>query len=307
MYAECPHCHAIFRVTQAILQRANGKVRCGECGTVFQALTRGDANEATPGTPKTPIIDSKPLEAPINPAAERDRVQRRAPQSAPTPAREPKPTPQTVVTAAGAVHHRSPHPLPHPAEGALPKPPGEPTFARIQLPIPTQQPVFTKAATRKGTPLSAWLGALTAIALILLLAAQYLRAHRYALANYAELRPLLFVICRASGCELPPRRDLDKLELLSHGVFSHPTTEGALMIKARFVNRANFEQPYPVVQVSLANLQGQIIARRRFSPNEYLDPQSTPTATLGPGQTAQLSLEVNDPGRSALAFEFEFL
>ncbi len=307
MYAECPHCHAIFRVTQAILQRANGKVRCGECGTVFQALTRGDANEATPGTPKTPVIDSKPLEAPINPAAERELARRQANPRTSTPAHEPKPMPGPVRVVAESAPQRAPHPLPHAAGATLPTLPGEPGFTRIQLPVPTQQPPVPRAAAAKGTPLHTWLGALAAIALILLLAAQYLRAHRYELANYAELRPLLFVICRASGCELPPRRDLDKLELLSHGVFSHPTTEGALMIKARFVNRANFEQPYPVVQVSLANLQGQIIARRRFSPNEYLDPQSTPTATLGPGQTAQLSLEVNDPGRSALAFEFEFL
>ncbi|MFO1394561.1 MAG: DUF3426 domain-containing protein [Steroidobacteraceae bacterium] len=39
MYSQCPECHARFRVTAAALRAANGTVRCGRCGSAFNALT----------------------------------------------------------------------------------------------------------------------------------------------------------------------------------------------------------------------------------------------------------------------------
>ncbi|HZD51584.1 MAG TPA: DUF3426 domain-containing protein [Woeseiaceae bacterium] len=38
MYTQCPDCHTAFRVTAEILQQAAGRVRCGACGHVFDAL-----------------------------------------------------------------------------------------------------------------------------------------------------------------------------------------------------------------------------------------------------------------------------
>lgn len=38
MFTRCPHCSATFRVTAAILQMAEGEVRCGACSKVFNAL-----------------------------------------------------------------------------------------------------------------------------------------------------------------------------------------------------------------------------------------------------------------------------
>ncbi|MGI9309260.1 MAG: DUF3426 domain-containing protein [Gammaproteobacteria bacterium] len=38
MLTECPECDTTFRVTTADLRRAGGKVRCGECDVVFNAL-----------------------------------------------------------------------------------------------------------------------------------------------------------------------------------------------------------------------------------------------------------------------------
>jgi predicted Zn finger-like uncharacterized protein len=38
MYTRCPSCQSTFRVTAAVLQMAEGDVRCGSCGVVFNAL-----------------------------------------------------------------------------------------------------------------------------------------------------------------------------------------------------------------------------------------------------------------------------
>ncbi len=38
MYTQCPECETTFRLGAEDLRRANGKVRCGDCNTVFNAL-----------------------------------------------------------------------------------------------------------------------------------------------------------------------------------------------------------------------------------------------------------------------------
>lgn len=38
MFTQCPECQTTFRVTAAVLQQAEGRVRCGGCGSAFNAL-----------------------------------------------------------------------------------------------------------------------------------------------------------------------------------------------------------------------------------------------------------------------------
>jgi predicted Zn finger-like uncharacterized protein len=40
MYSQCPECHTRFRVTAEVLRVARGTVRCGRCGSAFDALDR---------------------------------------------------------------------------------------------------------------------------------------------------------------------------------------------------------------------------------------------------------------------------
>src|SRR4051794_26127177 len=40
MYSQCPECQTRFRVTAEVLRIAHGTVRCGRCGSAFNALAR---------------------------------------------------------------------------------------------------------------------------------------------------------------------------------------------------------------------------------------------------------------------------
>src|SRR5512143_2705839 len=40
MYSQCPDCQTRFRVTAEMLRAARGTVRCGRCGSAFDALER---------------------------------------------------------------------------------------------------------------------------------------------------------------------------------------------------------------------------------------------------------------------------
>jgi hypothetical protein len=78
-----------------------------------------------------------------------------------------------------------------------------------------------------------------------------------------------------------------------------------LVVSATFRNDAAFAQAWPQLQLSLANVEGDSLGLRRFSPREYLgsDPAS---AQIGPGQSATISLAILDPGKRAVEFDFEF-
>jgi hypothetical protein len=134
---------------------------------------------------------------------------------------------------------------------------------------------------------------------------QYLYYHRVALAENTTLRPLLSQMCELTGCRLPPRRELEKIVLGNHLVQSHPRYENSLLITATLVNRADFSQPYPVVEVVMTDLGQRVVARRHFLPGEYLVGNSDITG-LSPGTEVPLMLEVVDPGKNAVGFEFNF-
>lgn len=64
MYTRCPGCSSTFRVTAPVLQMAEGDVRCGSCGTVFNALRTlvDDWDESAHTLPPTPAPPIDPVE-----------------------------------------------------------------------------------------------------------------------------------------------------------------------------------------------------------------------------------------------------
>ena len=63
----------------------------------------------------------------------------------------------------------------------------------------------------------------------------------------------------------------EKIQMLNHNVFAHPIDKGVLLISASIKNTAKFDQPFPTLEVRLTNSKSELVALRRFSPNEYLD------------------------------------
>lgn len=166
-------------------------------------------------------------------------------------------------------------------------------------------PAFARRVkTRRRTHDGRWLAGCAL--LTLLLAAQVAWAKRAMLTADPSTRPLLAHVCGSIGCKLPPVQDLSKLVLLSRDIRPHPSVPGALIISATIRNDANFVQPYPLIRISLSDLDENRIAMRRFRPAEYIADPKTRAAGLAPGETIAVALEVEDPGKNAVAFEFGF-
>ena len=142
------------------------------------------------------------------------------------------------------------------------------------------------------------------LALILLLGAQVAYQERYQLLAMETLEPWVRAACAPLDCQLPERRDLTALRIAQRQVASHPYQPDALMVTALIENRAGFAQPHPVVELTFMDVMGRPLAARRFQPLDYLP---GPTAPIPAGQSAELRLELKDPGGDAVAFEFRFL
>lgn len=69
MKTRCPNCHTAFRITPEQLKARVGKVRCGQCQTVFNALdSLLDGAETTTAAPARPAGGDTPAAAPAAPA-----------------------------------------------------------------------------------------------------------------------------------------------------------------------------------------------------------------------------------------------
>lgn len=166
----------------------------------------------------------------------------------------------------------------------------------------SEAPQFVRPRVRPPTRWHWWAGSAT---LLLALLVQIGLAERQRLAERPGWRPTVERFAAALGLPLPALRDTARLRLLARDVRPHPSVPDALLVSASFRNEAAVPQAWPMLELALSDIDGRPIALRRFRVEEYLGvpPQQD---TLDPGQAVSATLELQDPGRDAIAFAFEF-
>jgi predicted Zn finger-like uncharacterized protein len=146
-----------------------------------------------------------------------------------------------------------------------------------------------------------WLAA--AITAAVLLIAQVVHQNREWLAAHAPLGGSLRALYSKMGTPVAPPANLSAYQLRQWGVTGDPAGDGTLRVRASILNTAAQLEPYPLLRVTLANRFGGSIGTRDFEPSEYL---GKPTAKLlAPGERADATLDILDPGKSAEGFEID--
>ncbi len=365
MYSLCPHCSTCFRITSEQINAAQGNVRCGNCGAVFNALDNPapepDPSLDSPFSENEALSsaelfhhdhhdDDLPLDEEREPGKEEEDFLRLFEEPEFIPLGEEPGQRQPEIADTDSFSNEAFDPLPDEKTVSVPLPEEideeiheyfvddvENTtieeLEKLFLPEEEEEPQTETAeapAEEKNIPVrieetttepskekesSALASILTnpillsigSLLLILTLLGQYLYFARDHLAQrHVELRPLLEAMCEHLGCTLPLRRDLSKLQITHRDVRTHPTVKNALLINATFVNRAPFRQPYPAIELKLSNINGKLIGKRIFKPEEYLAGQPDIEAGIPPNTQVYLVLELADPGRQAVNFEFDF-
>lgn len=295
MYTRCPFCQTVFTITGAQLRAGRGTVRCGRCRKLFDALAYLSdtlAEEQRAASPEP------------GPGA-----QQHAETTAPTPTPPAEPPPQQQARAEGrpsgqGAEQRAPAERPPTLDETLGS---EAQSEEEPVPRALREDLARISSARRRRRGGFLFGA-ASVLLVAALVGQYAWfmsedvVHRY-----PQARVWMEGFCERTGCTLPERRDVSLIRMVSRDVRVHPRYEGALRVTAALENTAPYRQPFPQMQFTLYNVNGQTIATRRFQPREYLAADVDAARGMPPRTPVQLALDLLAPEQAAVSFEFRFL
>ncbi len=159
-----------------------------------------------------------------------------------------------------------------------------------------------EAATRG--PGSRWL-VFGSVLLALTLAAQLTHHFRHDIARHPQAGPVLRRLYALIGEPLSPNWDLDAFEIKQWGPTQDVAPRSALVVRAGLTNRADHAQPYPLLRLEFEDRFGAGVARRDFTPSEYLKSAAQAARQLAAGETTEAELSVVAPGADAVGYRLD--
>ncbi len=254
MLTRCPECATTFRVTPEQLKVRAGKVRCGECQHVFNALDTLIEEPILVHAPAPVIAQPEPEEIAVPPAPTFVEVlaEPEGDVAAPPPPEQ----------EAAPVEDVASEPEPEP------QPPVEPEPVPI---IEEPEPLSDFLDAEASPPSRRWPWLLGGVLALAVMAIQLVLAFRVELAVLMpDTRPILVALCDIAGCDvgLPKKVELVGIETSD----LHPDTEkkGQLALTATLKNRAPFAQEFPLLELTLTDTADKAIARKVLAPIDYL-------------------------------------
>ncbi len=325
MLTRCPSCATHFRVTPEQLKARSGRVRCGQCQNVFNALdslieepvviAAPTAAVAVPPAPTFQEMSAPPQpdgttaagdnaavsKAKADPAHRLDEI-----VASPEPPFEPVPE-ALAAMQPDAQPETQAEPIPElpetteaqateqPAEVPLAEPlADEPAAADADVAAQTATDDLSSTFPEPPPPPRRWpwvIGSLVALIAIVLQAALAFRVELVVL--WPEAKPALVALCEIADCEvgLPAKVGLVGIEASD----LHPDSEhkGRLILAATLKNRAPFAQQFPHLELTLTDTADQAIARKVLAPADYLPP-TTPVANgMQPNADIMLAIGID--------------
>ncbi len=326
MYTRCPYCHTYFKIMAEHLKKAGGQVRCGQCYKVFNSI--GNLIEKLPvplsqkgqtgSTAATKNVKVNKTGKTANNAAATAIHRKRVPGSTSASA-TPKPkTTNIPTTPVDGPHLRSNTPRKAAFSG---KDSIESIILSKKDKITGVQDSSRSAAkgmivypsagasdenqdhTDHQIAMKWGIGLLILLVIFVIQSSYFFRGD---LAQHTVIRPWITTMCNIFNCTIPTKHDIRAIKLTRRDITTHPKVNNALLISAALVNEAQHTQPYPVMRIQLSDTIGQTLASRNFYPNEYLDADISLRKGMPPGTPIQINLEIIDPGKNAINFEFDF-
>lgn len=108
------------------------------------------------------------------------------------------------------------------------------------------------------------------------------------------------------GMELPQRRNLSQLKLLSASTEPHPTRPTTILLKISLINRADIAQPLPWLEMSLTDSDGRLVARRNLAPTDYIYNNQT-DSSIGANELKKITIELLSFPKAATGYGIKLL
>jgi predicted Zn finger-like uncharacterized protein len=294
MFTRCPSCRAAFSITDQQLEIAAGMVRCGMCEHVFDARlylfdqAHNDMYETVDvelGKQESSAIDLEYLERELHGTH----------PHMPEPPKITLPSQFDVPDDSHELEKNEIEPLKETAVGQQSQPTPIPKIIADDVSSLDSEPTTIH-------PLK-WLAWVVSLILAAVLALQIIASLKI------DLIPQQYhsKLCDWISCTIETPRALKRIEVLNRSIYTHPTEKQALMVTVTIINRAEFSQPYPLIQLRFLNISGYVIAARQFAANHYLKDKWTSRQLMEPGMPLSIKLEVHDVGEEVVSYDFDFL
>ena len=285
----CPNCQTIFRITPEHLKARAGRVRCGQCRTVFNALDALLEDAKDTHTAPSHMAHRRVSPAGHGSAAFSGQAAASRPLSTPanrTPSPVNDPSVRILLEPTQVSSGLRAEPSLPAAEDASPPPMSDAetqAFGKAAgLIMPreiTETPGYDKwsSGVMAESPTTAaekpprWPYALAAVVLLLALLGQLAFHFRGELAIRAPtMRPALTTFSRLFGAEIPLPRHSELISIEASDLQTDPAHANLLTLNATLRNRAAYAQAFPLLELTLTNTDDNAIARRILSPADYL-------------------------------------
>jgi predicted Zn finger-like uncharacterized protein len=322
MFTRCPSCQTLFRVRAETLRVAQGQVRCGRCGAQFNALNglaedpetlATERNGALVETDKAAATSAAEQPAPDVPDAAPQEgtsgIADEAPDALDGRATGPV---QTSNDDAAADSQITPQAVDSEVEvdQVTTIAASSSILAETELAKGLSASEIQEALLRDGPASSPWglrLAGMGAVLLLLTaLIVQWMYMQRVPLYAQPEWRPVLQRLCAVLDCELPLPRQPEQVQILERAVREHPRVAKALLVDLTFISRARELIAYPIVELRLADVSGNRVMGRQFSPSEYLPASVDGRTGMSPDRPVRITLELVAPAADVVSFQFDF-
>lgn len=282
MFTQCRGCGEVFVVQTEHLVHAHGKVRCNVCGTVFDALQT--LSQTAPSEGEDLMLhdcdNAPPLLTQIHEfstaetSQAEDKVKTRATE-------QERPSAKTTSS--------------EPLESE----PLESELSANDSPLFTEQKKINKKPTHQAT--WTWLS----VAMLLLVTLQAVSAVRSGQLKLPQ-QPWAVSVCKWLKCVEGRKYDLSTISLASSSIRLHPGRDNALIIAASLINADETRrQEFPILEIKMSDLNGSVVAMRRFQPKEYLTAEVLQSGFIA-NTLIPVNLEIEKPSVNAPAFEIGF-
>lgn len=233
LVTKCAHCGTTFRVTQPQLQAHNGRVRCGTCMTVFDGLKELVTLEPAPETPPQAAAGAGDIAG-----------------------FELEPVVPAAITTAPAI----------------PVPPEAVHEERDYGPVPEQLSLDDQLYPEEARRRARWWAVGTAL-LAFVLAGQAVYFNRADLsAQYPGLKPYLVQFCGLLRCTVSPPQRPKQIAIEASDLQALDAARPQIIqLTATLRNHAGYDLAFPVLDLVLTNTKEHTLARRLFTPAEYLE------------------------------------
>lgn len=342
MYTQCPECDTIFRVNAAVLRAAQGQVRCGVCDATFDAIRfltdeiEAGVNAASAsGIHFDPVPDDAPptdakteKPTPFQPSPSLPLVAFDVADAAnewwATPVSEWIAPPTPVATEASAedapemdadedlpadgetvftvVAPTTAEDAPEPEEESAHEPIAAfETLLTPRIELEDQDRVGHSPTSDAPSTTGRWIAC---GALLLALLAQVVDHERDRLATVPAIAPALTAVYGLIGRSIEPRWDIAAYDI--HEWTATPDTPSkTIQLRAKIRNRADQAQPWPLLRIIFEDRYGGLVARRDFTPTEYLPGHPRDSGMMGAGMQIEANLALVDPGSQVVSYEID--